>query len=332
MKKKFSMLLIIAISSLCSCNKNKTQDNIVPCDRFVGLQESFEDLTFDEINNKLSSRQSFILTTYNNTCLCSTDFYNNLWNPLIKETNILTYKTSSEEFSKIANLTFTPNTPDIVFIQKGEIVGHINAYEKYNNESKNINKLKEDISHYFSFNSPMIQLTIEQLDDKINKDESFLVYYSYNACPDCSAFNELFLNKWLLDSNNKNKTIYQLESSLYRSDTSFNQSAVTYLNAEPSVPLWSAIKDRYGLSEAGSATYGYTTGVVPTLQYYENGELKGSAVIFNDSFTQNNNGIKITSGFYHEFDNKEFNSIIDYRADTATFYGSKFQEIVNKKY
>lgn len=125
------------------------------------------------------------------------------------------------------------------------------------------------------------------------KDES-IVLFMRSKCDDCSYvlprliipyINRVSISKnlWLFDMQND----YEISQNEAASKTEKEH----YQN----------IKDYYGLSLAGNSVYGYNKGVVPTIQYYEDGVLKDASVFFNDSIDQKEDGsYYVSDSFYTE--------------------------------
>ncbi len=259
MKKIYKLFFsLVSLMSLCACKKNNDDNsNTWAIERKNGIKEVYKDLTYDELNTMISSSQSFLLSTYDDTCLCSTDFYSVILNPIIEEYEIVTYKIKDTEFAKTTNLDFTPSTPTLVIYRDGQIVSHINAYEKWENNKNNINKVKDYIKEYFYLESPLIDITIDELQTKIDTNLTFLVYFARNSCIDCRTFSSLYLNSWLINKGNKDKTIYCIETTeFYKED------------------VYQEYKEKYGFS------------YVPTLQYYVDGTLNDSLTIFNENYEE----------------------------------------------
>ena len=317
MKKICIPLIAAATMTFCgSCNST----NITPIERRLNITEAIELNSYKDLNLMLSQNQSFVLTTYSRTCFCSIDFYEKILNPIIKEYQIVVYKISEKEFANVAGLPFKPSTPEIVIYKNGEIVNHVGAYDKWENKVENKNKVVKFISKYFNLNSPLIICTKEEIENLIKTNSSILVYFKLKTCPDCVVFEELYLNEFLNDKNNSHKIIYAIETSEYR--TQEDES------------VWQNFVNDFKLSYESSNEFGYLNGKVPTLQYYNQGELKGSVVIFNDEFQTNehNSSITVTNGYYNQFNGMTFNDKNDYREQTIEFYSQKFIELVSKVY
>ncbi|MGM9857821.1 MAG: hypothetical protein ACI311_00990 [Bacilli bacterium] len=314
-KSTIPLLIATSIALLPSCGSSK----IVPLERQLGIKEPIKLESFSDLNLMISQKQSFLLTTYSTTCFCSIDFYNNILNPIVEEYSIVVYKISEKEFAKMAGLSFTPSTPEIITYKDGEIIAHIDAYSKWNNEVKNKDKVVNYISKYFYIKSPMITCTKEEIEELIKTNQDILIYFKLKTCPDCRQFEEMFLNSYLMNKNNSSKTIYAIETSLYRDE---NDSS-----------LWENFTSDFQLSYVSNNEQGYLNGKVPTIQYYSGGQLQKTCVIYNDQYTQNeDSSITITSGYYNEFNGQTFKNKDEYRSKTLDFYKNKFLELIDVVY
>ena len=75
------------------------------------------------------------------------------------------------------------------------------------------------------------------------------------------------------------------------------------------------------LSEASEPTYGFGRGFVPTIQYYENGQVKDAAVTFNDSLIKNGGNYKVDSTYYTEERLANLNFLKDSNVETKVLKG-----------
>ena len=314
-KSVFSLIIATGIALLPSCSSSNT----IPLERQLGIQEPVKLETYADLNLMISQKQSFLLTTYSTTCFCSIDFYNNILNPIVAEYNIVIYKISEKEFAKMAGLSFTPSTPEMITFKNGEIIAHVDAYSKWDNDAKNIDKVIKYISKYFYIESPMITCTKEEVEQLIKTNKDIIVYFKRNTCSDCRQFEDMYFNSFLVNKKNNSKTIYAIETSLYKD--------------EDDSSIWENFVKDFQLSYESNNEQGYLSGRVPTFQYYSNGELKKTCVIYNDIFEKNtDSSITITGGYYNEFNGQTFKDVDDYRSKTLEFYKNKVLELIDEVY
>ena len=316
-KKNLLVVPLLALSFLTGCNQ---KDNLIVLERSSSYVKPVELKSYKDLNTMISRSQSFVLATYNNSCLCSLDFYSKILNPIIKDYNIKIYRIIETEFASVAGLSFTPNTPELMIYNKGELVSHVSAYKKWENKADNKDKVIKHLQKYCFLDSPFRYVTKEELESLIKTKKEVLVYFTLNVCPDCLMFDDMFLNSYIKDDNNKDKLIYVFETSPYR------------LNPDENV--WKEVAQEFNLSKESNSKFGYRHGVVPTLQYYKDGILNDVAIIYNDEYEPigTSDQIKVTTGYYHQFDNVTYSSKEEYRNETFDFYKQKFIDLVSKVY
>ena len=131
------------------------------------------------------------------------------------------------------------------------------------------------------------------IDNKLSeKKDDLAVLYVRQGCSDCQYvlpkviipyINEHELGKQIL--------IYDLQKEY---ELSKNENAT-----EEEKAIYQGIKDKYGLSASSNEIFGYQKGVVPTLQFYEKGELKDATIYFNDVVSQKEDGSFFLSDSYY---------------------------------
>lgn len=330
MNKKF-LFSFLLLPFLVGCNNTEQKENKALIYRINNYNEQIE-LNVSDLSEKLGSNSSFILQTYSDpNCIC-TGTFSNLLKKIMNEKNIMIYKTSTETYKKTkkdvlnSNDTFSYDT-GLIIVNKGQ-EKKINASEKWKKQINGLNgdyqSILKDIEEYAYLDSPFYSISssngdfieensIDTLYDKINRHETFKIYYYNSGCSDCMQFNERFLNKWALDVNNQNHKIYVIDLKKYASRDDYQN-----------------IKDELGLSSKNN-TIGYKNGVVPTLQSIVNGEIYKMAVFYNDIMQTNEetNQITVLEGYYNAFNNLAFDSYPAYYDYVTEFYMNKFLDIIN---
>ena len=318
-KSKILSVFTLCLSLLISCNDNSFDKAIIEKEK--GIQEVIKIQDASTLNQMLGNKQSFILLTAEESCLCTTNT-KRILNKIVKQKEIRIYEISDIEFYKSSlSSKLVIAAPELTIIKNGdEKITSIHAYEKFEKQINSSNKeesvapILKYIEKHAYLDSPFYSTTDEALKLKIGNKESFLIYYKRNSCSDCKTFNKMFLDKWILE-NKEEITIYELDLDLYRNDLEYYQE----------------LKDTFGLSVNGNKDFGYLEGVVPSIQKYENGVLTNMAVIYNDQMElTDDNQYKIVDGYYHEFNGQTFETYDDYRTSVTTFYVEKFLEIIKK--
>jgi len=318
-KSKIFSIFTLCLSLLISCNDNSFDKAIIEKEK--GIQEVIKIQDAAILNQMLGNKQSFILLTAEESCLCTTNT-KRILNKIVKQKEIRIYEISDVEFYKSSlSSKLVIAAPELTIIKNGdEKITSIHAYEKFEKQINSSNKeesvapILKYIEKHAYLDSPFYSTTDEAVKQKIGNKESFLIYYKRNSCSDCKTFNKMFLDKWILE-NKEEITIYELDLDLYRNDLEYYQE----------------LKDTFGLSVNGNKDFGYLEGVVPSIQKYENGVLTNMAVIYNDQMElTDDNQYKIVDGYYHEFNGQTFETYDDYRTSVTTFYVDKFLEIIKK--
>ena len=155
-------------------------------------------------------------------------------------------------------------------------------------------------------------LNLEQLREKKTNQENFIVYFEDSNLESSKYLNDNYM-KDLYETYHANKEFYILDLDDY--DYEEKQ----------------AIKNEFGLSASGSATFGYKDGVTPTFQFYRNGELADMAVFANDELTENGDSITIVGSYYS--DNIHIGETMlksEYYSTIDDFYNSKINSFLSQ--
>lgn len=308
--------LLFGITTLSGCHSAAPKALI---EKEEGITEIIN-LTATELNTKIGSYHSFILLTYDETCLCSIHF-RTLLNRIIQEKEIRIYQITDREFYQTAlSQKITISLPELTILRNGdENIRSVHAYKKW---EKEIDAPKEDssmkpilsyLNEYADLDAPLYYVDAEKLRYKIAMKDTFYVYFMRFKCTDCRYFDTHFLHQWLVNDAPNELKIYAFDVDPYR-------------DLDPDT--YQALKDEFGLSKNGNSSFGYLEGVVPTLQSYVNGTLSNMAVIFNDVFEEGT--YKIQSGYYEELVGMNFENYESYHKETLPFYQTKFLEILGK--
>lgn len=303
MKRRYSFLLAVPLLffSLTSCSTKKERLT-------YGTFVSQTIFTLKEIDTATlyakshDEKEVFLLATYQGGYSEDCGCWNTFENIIAKYMNdhherVYVYNTMNIDDS-ISNLKITKyedSTPGL-YIFNGE--KKLAKFTYNNSKDKSIfsdlttNTMYKSVHYYID--GPLIFDVDETfLDEKLSISGEAVIVFAREKCGDCQYVlpnvlipyikeRQLAKNIWLYDM--------QKQYELSKSDTASEEEKSQY----------QALKDRYGLSEIGNATFGYQNGVVPTIQYYRKGVLKDAAVYFNDVVEQRGDDFYISNSFYTE--------------------------------
>lgn len=325
--RKFLYSIIVLFVSLslvagCSCKKDEDVD-----DGKANLQvgdmnaQTYVTLTMNALNDKIENKDSFVLFGYQDGCYGCQRFKPIVENA-IKERHLIIYAINVRELDREHELMdLIEYTPSIIVYKEGEVSLFTDPVknEEYFMDNAGFLKLLDDYT-----NMPTLYyINKEQLDEKINNGENFIIYYSRNSCADCSYLNRNYLKSYL-NSNNKTKKFYIIET---------DAEGIRYTNDVYDATLWQSFKDQYGLSNANNSL-GHGVGYVPTIQYYEDGSIKDMLVYFNDyEYTENSDGSYsfIINNSYYD-DNPYLNQTVsskEYKDLLSPFYNGKVKSFLD---
>ena len=319
------MMFALVLTVACSCNKD---DNDTNEDNRVSLgvgdmsSNTYKNITMNELNTMIDNDDNFLLFVYSPTCGGCMMFKPILENA-IKTRNLIVYAITYSSISTDHELKSLRYTPSIVLYENGEIAYQTDPdknQEYFVNNDGFLSFLDE-----YTRMPTMYYISKDQLIAKIENDENFIVYYSRNDCGDCAYMYKNYL-KLFLYNNPGAKKIYVIET---------NVEGIRLTNGEYNATQWQAFKDQFGLSENGNATFGYGVGYVPTIQYYNNGNIADMVVYFNDdmSATTNPDGsttVTINGSYYS--DNPYIGQSMlysEYKDTLAPFFNSKLTSFIN---
>ena len=313
-------LFMLLLISGCSCNKDEDDNK---------ANLGFGDMnatTYRELNSlaafesKVKNGDSFVLFIYMNGCGHCKNF-KPILDHVIDERNLIVYGIEISHVYGYKGLESIKGTPYMVVYKDGEVL----AIAEDNKYYKNYEGLESFFDEY-TYKPIAYYITLDQLREKKANNENFIVYFSRSGCYDCNYLNEHYM-KDLFNTYHAEKTFYVLEC---------DAEGIRYYDGQYDAGKWQAIKDEFGLSEAGSATFGYGSGVVPSFQYYNNGVLTDMAVYANDGYTEvtNSDGstsITITSSYYS--DNPHIGDTmlyIDYQDTVADYFNGKINAFLSQ--
>lgn len=340
----FTSLATLALCSVGCNNENNSTDNgsnptFQTDTRIMPVREenaSVIQLSYEEVESKIIKKESFILLIKQEGCLSCKAFA-----PIIEQyvnnSKINVYSIETLDIPKVGSKLYYSYTPTLQIFKNGEM---IDSKDPVNAETKMFTvlaDLEEYLNKYVIVNN-LLYISDTSLDSKITNKESFIVYFGWKSCGDCQMMSKMFLDEYLYNTKDLNQPLYALEVDPWRSQKASNPE------------VWEAFTAKYHLSKTSDEVFGYRTGVVPTIQYYENGILSDVVVYFNDVLTTVTNDNGDVTGYKIDFDAVDgvfsyypeeirsafgetvFSDYQAYKDETNDFYKGKLLDLFNKVY
>ena len=317
MKKiKYFIACIFMLFSFISCNSNN--------EKFM-LEGNIENETLlfldgEELQEKIENEDSFVLIIMLSSCSTCHQFKEDVINPYVKETYASIYGIYSYDLdgeAKYPNKPKFKTAPAILIYSKGKNIKTLN-YNHSDNTFSTIEGFKEFMSEYV-IEPRLIEVSETALDLKINNKEIFVLYIGWNKCGDCTLISDRVIMPFLLDSKEEIK-IYYLETDKYRSKRPLEEPVLSEnpsdeeLEAKANWDAWIDFATKYNFVF-------YRDGKVPTVQYYENGNMKEMVVYLNDKIENDT----IVDSYYPELINQ-----IKTKDELLQFHDKKIEEFLNK--
>ncbi len=314
-------ILMILLVSGCSCKKDK--DNKANLQIGDMNATTYVDIDEDGYNAKISNKDDFILFVYSNTCMGCKAFKPKL-ESVIQEKHLIVYGMEYENISSSSDLyKKVKYTPTIAIYKEGKSI----FFTLSDDDFSYLDTKESFVSLLDKYtNMPTLYyINRTQLKEKITNKENFIIYYSRSTCGDCSYLNKNYMKEYL-NSNTKTKHFYIIETDV---------EGIRKNNGVFDAEQWQAFKDEFGLSNVINTELGHGAGYVPTLQYYNNGEIKDMMVYFNDfnDATLNADGsysVTIDNSYYN--DNPYIGQTInysEYQEKLAPFYNAKLKTFLD---
>ena len=299
---KYKTLLLISASllltSLTACNKDVNKVRLTYGTEMNVNLSNLKELSNDELLVKArDEKEVFLLATYqgeySTDCLCWATFKDVLINYMNHFNNLVYIYNAQNQDESIKHLKIekvNQSTP-YLYIFNGEnklaSFSYNNVKDKAIFEDQKGEKLKEKVDKLV--NKPLLYYIHPETVETNRSD--LLVLFMRSGCNDCKYVlpNVIipYINSHKLDVGIR---LVDLQD-LYNLQNEPTTSAMPY----------DAMKDRCQLAEDSNETYGYLKGVVPTMQYYKDGELNDASIFFNDEISQKEDGsYYISNSFYSE--------------------------------
>lgn len=338
MKRKISlafMLLFTLFSASCNNNSSSSSNGLnYQNDPRINVERmenaSLIESTYEQIEAKIIKKESFILYVHQHGCMACKAF-----TPIIEQYvnkyKVPVYSLETSLIPKEGSKIYFSYTPTLQIFKDGELK---DSRDPINTNTKMFTVLAE-LETYMKEQviiNNLLYISDLTLDAKISNKESFVIYYGWKTCGDCQMLNKMFLNEYLYNTKDENKPLFALEVDPWRSQKNDNPE------------VWQEFTSKYHLSKEGDATFGYRSGVVPTIHYYENGVLVESVVYFNDVLKEVEGGYAINFeaedgvfSYYPEEMRAIYSDVIftdyqDYRDKTAQFYEEKLLKLFENAY
>ena len=300
MKKKIICLLplLCVPFMLSSCRKERV--DLTYGTYIESSLQTLKEIDSDELDNRLNKGETILLAAYqgqySEECLCWDTFKNvivNYINTYHEEVLLYNAQEQSESVNKYKIQKFNESTP-ILYIFKGyKQIASFNESKKENKSifnEKNAKAMHNRV-HQYTNKPTMYYVDDAYLKSNLAYQDESIVLFIRNSCGDCKYLIPNAIIPYINSSKNL-KDIWLFDLQPYQD----LQKTAT----DGSTP-YDDIKNRYLLSESASPEYGYQQGVVPTMQYYQRGQLKDATVYFNDVVNQNTEGkYYISDSFYSE--------------------------------
>lgn len=291
---------------------NKKEDTY---DRFsvYGAKDatSYKTIKYEKYEELIENDESFVLYIYSIWCSSCTEFRPRL-DEVIRKNELQVYALKTQDIP--SGTIPWKYTPSIVIYKEGEIESIIDE-SKDKKAFSSIDNFQKYLDKYI-FMPKMLHVDEYKLNNLIEKDKSFIVYYSWSKSEYAKHFEKKVLPTFLKNEEpSKNLLIIKVDQWLDEENTTESEE-------------WQQFAASHFLK---GETYGYLDGSLPTLQLYENGELTSSMIFFGGELSNEGEQLKVIDTYYNDDTslNKLYNSKEEYILDTSSFFESKFNEFMN---
>ena len=299
MKKPLLILPLLLVPLLTSCQKEKvtltygtyTQNTIY----------SIKELTTSELLAKAKDDQEvFLLAVYQDEysegCLCWQTFENVIATYMNNIHEVVYAYNAYNQSDAIKHLKIEKmeeSTPTL-YIFNGE-----KTVAKFSYRNNQDMAIFEDTTGEAMFTRvhkyierPKMYYVDEAYLDECYSKKDLAILFMRNKCGDC----KYVLPNVIIPYIKK----HSLATDLYLFDLQkIYDAARNEFATQEEKEAYQNLKDKYGLSEQGNATFGYQYGVVPTIQFIKNGVIDGASVYFNDEVIKKEDGSYYLSNSYY---------------------------------
>ena len=301
MKKRVLLLatLPLLFSSLSGCTSSES--NRVTYGTLISQDiNSLVTLSTADLYNKaMNEEETFLLAVYqglySDDCLCWNTFQSTIASYMNKYQNYVYLYDAQSQNNSISDLEidkYDSSEPCLyVFKGKKQLARYsylssvdMELFENSEIMNQKISKVVEP--------AKLLYVDDEYLAKSIKEKNESVVLFARSGCSDCNYVLPYVIIPYMNSHNtSKNICIFDMQK-LY--ELSKDEDAT-----EQEKALYQATKDKYGLSASANSDFGYQQGVVPTIQYYKDGELKDVSVFFNDKVDQKEDGSFYVSDSYY---------------------------------
>ena len=304
MMKKSLVLLTVMLTTpfLSSCQKEKTNvKNLLTYGSYIEVSVSnLPELDNDALLEKVQSEEVFLLATnqgeYSEGCLCWSTFLNvieNYTNSFKERVYLYNAQEQTDSMKDLGIKKINQSTP-MLYIFKGK--DQIAAFSYGNNKDKEIfsdisGKEMDAKIHQYVERPKMFYVDEKIIDQRILEQKTSVLLFMRSGCDDCKYVIPNVIIPYINHYSVANSILLFDMQPYYELQKQQDSSSKPYDN----------LKEKYQLTENNGNLLGYQQGVVPTIHYYESGELKDSAVFFNDVVAKKDDGTYyISDSFYSE--------------------------------
>lgn len=291
---------LLPFAVLSSCQSNKTANPLLTYGTYIEAKaDTLKELSNDELSLKAESGEVFLLAAhqgkYSEDCLCWSTFETviiNFINQYHQNVYLFDAQNQDETVKDLKIKKVNESTPMLYIFSGKKQIGY---YSYSNNQDKAIFEDTSSNALHTRIIKKIREPKLFYVDDSYLKEKikgTTVVLYMRSGCGDC----KYVLPNLIIPYINKN----EIKNEILLFDMQYYYD-LQDLRATSSTP-YSDIKDKYCLSEKASLSYGYLEGVVPTIQYYNNGILDDAAVYFNDSVDVDDQGNYYISGSFYDED------------------------------
>lgn len=303
--KLVTLIPLLTISLLSSC-----KESIKPEDRpyltygsniYVDSINDLKEINSAELLAKTRDENELFLLAvyqgdYSKDCLCWTTFKNTIMNYVNIYYNNVYLFNAQEQTEALLNLKIEKlnrSTP-YLYIFNGQKTlakfSYANKKDQMIFEDATAVTMDKRISKVVN-RSHLIYTYSDYIDHLSDKLDS-VVLFMRNGCGDCRYVIPNIVIPYINEKRiNKNIYLFDMQD-VY--DNSKKEDA-----SEEEQASYQQLKDTYGLSVEGNATYGYGKGVVPTIQVRRGKQVRSAAVYFNDEVSKKEDGSYYISDSYY---------------------------------
>ena len=289
MKSKFLLpFLTLIFGSTIGCS-----NSVNPIKLSYGsyIDEEAKSISYEQLKMRVESGENMLVASYYkniDACECQKDFYN-LIKDYMSENHYLFYSFDCGEMEDSKDdygfVNLEVSAPSLYIINKGKVFKKYSYTQKaYEKVFKDYSFLTKEINKYCRKPS-LFYVNEDVINSNLKTKDKIGIAYVRSSCPDCTYFLPNFLIPFTeaVDLN--------VETWIYDIDYCYSDKEA-----------YQKLKDSHQLSEEANGVLGYGNGVVPTIQYYENGILISACVYFNDTiaFDSEQNSYVISDTYYTE--------------------------------